>query len=155
MKEIVIADAVRSAIDFSGDSFIAFGTWEWLEAQVATGNAPVYRYHFERPAPADKYHPAGSGAFHSDEIEYVFGTLNSRPEAAWQPEDQKLSDLVETYWTNFARTGNPNGGDAPQWPQYNAGDGWAMMHLDVNSEARPDQHRDRDLFLQSAWAKKE
>jgi para-nitrobenzyl esterase len=149
------ADAVRSAIDFAGDSFIAFGTWEWLEAQVATGGAPVYRYHFERPSPADKYHPAGSGAFHSDEIEYVFGTLNSRPDAVWQPEDQKLSDLVETYWTNFARTGNPNGGDAPQWPQYNAGDNWQLMHLDVNSEAGPDQHRDRDLFLQSAWAKKQ
>src|SRR6185312_6197580 len=94
------ADAVRSTIDFAGDSFIAYGTWSWLEAQVATGERPVYRYHFERPSPADKYHPAGSGAFHSDEIEYVFGTLDSRPEAKWKPEDYKLSDLVETYWTN-------------------------------------------------------
>jgi para-nitrobenzyl esterase len=149
------ADAVRSTIDFAGDSFIAFGTWEWLEAQVATGTAPVYRYHFEKPAPADKYHPAGSGAFHSDDIEYVFGTLNSRIDAVWQPEDQKLSDLVETYWTNFARTGDPNGGDTPKWPQYNAADGWQLMHLDVNSEAGPDQHRDRYLFLQSVWGKKE
>lgn len=147
------AEAVRSAIDFAGDSFIAFSTWEWLETQVSTGGAVVYRYHFERPAPGDKYHPAGSGAFHSDEIEYVFGNLNSRPDAVWQPEDQKLSDLVETYWTNFARTGNPNGAGAPEWPQYNAGDGWQLMHLDVNSESGPDQHRDRYLFLQSAWAK--
>lgn len=149
------AEAVRSAIDFAGDSFIAFSTWEWLEAQAANGAAPVYRYHFERPAPADKYHPAGSGAFHSDEIEYVFGTLNSRTDAVWQPEDQKLTDLIETYWTNFARTGNPNGGGAPDWPQYNAGDGWQLMHLDVNSEAGPDQHRDRYLFLQSVWGKKQ
>jgi para-nitrobenzyl esterase len=149
------AEAVRSAIDFAGDSFIAFSTWEWLEAQAATGGAAVYRYHFERPSPADKYHPAGSGAFHSDEIEYVFGTLNSRTDAVWQPEDQKLSDLVETYWTNFARSGNPNGADVPQWPQYNQGDGWQLMHLDVNSAAGPDEHRARYLFLQSAWAKAE
>ncbi|MGC2297899.1 MAG: carboxylesterase family protein [Acidobacteriaceae bacterium] len=147
------AEAMRSAIDFAGDSFIAFSTWQWLEAQIATGAAPVYRYHFERPAPADKYHPAGSGAFHSDEIEYVFGTLNARPDAVWQPEDQKLSDLVETYWTNFARTGNPNGAGAPEWPQSNAGNDWQLMHLDVNSQAGPDQHRDRYLFLQNVWAK--
>ncbi|MGB7170527.1 MAG: carboxylesterase family protein, partial [Acidobacteriaceae bacterium] len=51
------AEAVRSAINFSGDSFIAFSTWKWLQAQVATGGQPVYRYHFERPSPADKYHP--------------------------------------------------------------------------------------------------
>jgi para-nitrobenzyl esterase len=65
-----------------------------------------------------------------------------------------LSDLVETYWTNFARTGDPNGGDAPKWPQYKTDDGWQLMHLDVNSQAGPDQHRDRYLFLQSAWAAK-
>ncbi|MGC1159543.1 MAG: carboxylesterase family protein [Acidobacteriaceae bacterium] len=149
------AEAVRSTIDFAGDSFIAFGTWEWLEAQVATGGAAVYRYHFERSAPADKFHPAGSGAFHSDEIDYVFGTINARTDAVWQAEDQKLSDQVETYWTNFARTGNPNGTGAPDWPQYNTGDGWQMMHLDVNSQAGADQHRDRYLFLQSVWVKKD
>ncbi len=147
------ADAVRSTIDFAGDSFIAYGTWAWLEAQVKTGGQPVYRYHFERPAPADKFHAAGSGAFHSDEIEYVFGTLDSRIDAKWQPEDYKLSDLVETYWTNFAKTGNPNGSDAPSWPQYNAADSWQIMHLDVDSHAGPDPYRERYLFLESAWSK--
>jgi para-nitrobenzyl esterase len=146
------AEALRSAIDFNGDEFIAFATWEWLEAQVATGHAPVYRYHFERPAPADEFHPAGSGAFHSDDIEYVFGTLDSRPRARWSPDDYKLSDLIETYWTNFAKTGNPNGGDAPNWPQYDASDNWQIMHLDVDAHAGPDPWRARYLFLQSAWA---
>ncbi|HEX4065900.1 MAG TPA: carboxylesterase/lipase family protein [Acidobacteriaceae bacterium] len=154
------AEAIRSTIDFAGDTFIAFGTWEWLEAQAGTGMEPVYRYHFERPSPADKYHPAGSGAFHSDEIEYVFGTLDSRPNAVWQPEDRKLSDLIETYWTNFAKTGNPNGSargaatpELPNWPQYNAEDGWELMHLDVDSHAGTAEHRDRYLFLQKEWVK--
>lgn len=146
------AEAVRSAIDFGGDSFIAFSTWEWLEAQAANGGKPVYRYHFERPAPADKYHPAGSGAFHSDEIEYVFGTLDSRTDAHWQPADYKLSDLIEIYWTDFARTGDPNGSDAPNWPQYDAADHWQVMHLDVDSHPGPDPYRDRYLFLQREWA---
>jgi para-nitrobenzyl esterase len=146
------AEAARSTVDFAGDSFIAFGTWEWLEADVKTGGQPAYRYHFERPAPADKYHALGSGAFHSDEIEYVFGTLDSRPDAHWQPEDYKVSDLVETYWTNFAKTGNPNGGDAPNWPQYNVGDDWQILHLDVDTHAGPDPYRQRYLFLQSVWS---
>lgn len=154
------AEAVRSAIDFAGDSFIAYGTWGWLEAQVATGEKPVYRYHFERPSPADKFHPAGSGAFHSDEIEYVFGTLDSRPDAVWQPEDYKLSDLVESYWTNFAKTGDPNigpgsGSQVPKWPQYDAQDQWQVLHIDVDTHAGPDPYRERYLFLQSAWSKPE
>jgi para-nitrobenzyl esterase len=147
------AEAVRSAIDFAGNRFLTFATWQWLEAQVATGDASVYRYHFERPSPESKYAPAGSGAFHSDEIEYVFGTLDSRVGATWQPADYKLSDLIETYWTNFARTGDPNGLDTPHWPPYDATDNWQLMHLDVHSEAGPDEHRARYLFLQKEWVK--
>ena len=51
------AQALRSAIDFGSDQFIAYGTWAWLEAQRKTGNAPVYRYHFELAATPSKYHP--------------------------------------------------------------------------------------------------
>jgi para-nitrobenzyl esterase len=147
------ADAVRSAIDYNGAKFLTLATWEWLETQVADGGT-AWRYRFERPAPADKYHPAGSGSFHSDEIEYVFGTLDSRPEAVWQPEDHKLSDLMQTYWTNFARSGDPNGGDAPKWPQYKGDGGWQVMHLDAESQAGPDDHRDQWLFLQGEWGKR-
>jgi para-nitrobenzyl esterase len=86
--------AVRSAIDYESDSFIAFSTWKWIEAQVKTGDAPVYRYHLELAAPPSKFHP-GSYAFHSDDIEYVFGTLDTRPGAVWRPEDRKLSELCE------------------------------------------------------------
>ena len=70
--------AVRSAIDYGSDAFIAFGTWKWLEAHRKTGRSPVYRYHFELAAPPSKFHP-GTFAFHSDDIEYVFGTLDTRP----------------------------------------------------------------------------
>ncbi len=147
------AQTIRSAIDFTGDRFIIFSTWAWLEAQVTTGEKPVYRYHFERPSPADKFHPAGSGSFHSDEIEYVFGTLNSRLGAHWKPADYKLSDLMQTYWTNFAKTGNPNGKNLPKWPQYDPSDNWQIMHLNKDSHAGPAPHRARYLFLKSVWEK--
>jgi para-nitrobenzyl esterase len=146
-------DAERSAGDFAGDRFIAFSTWRWLEAQVETGSAPVYRYRLDLGSPGDRYHPASIGAFHSDDIEYVFGTLDSRPEAKWRPEDRQLSDQMGAYWTNFARTGDPNAGDLPKWPTYNAAGDWQVMHLDANSEAKPDKQRDRYLFLDKMWGK--
>ena len=74
------AEAQRSAIDYGSDSFIAFSTWQWIEAQVKTGDSPVYRYHFDLAAPPSKFH-VGSFAFHSDDIEYIFGTLDTRPGA--------------------------------------------------------------------------
>lgn len=146
------AEAARSWKDFSGDRFIADSTWEWIEAHTKTGPAPVYRYEFDREAPGDPNHPAGMGAFHSDEIEYVFGMIDSRAAAPWRPQDYELSKQMQTYWINFAKTGDPNGAGLPQWPRYDASGNWQVMHLDSTSQAAPDTMRDRYLFLHTALA---
>jgi para-nitrobenzyl esterase len=138
------AQALRSSIDYGSDSFIAFSTWKWLEAARKTGDSPVYRYHFELAAPPSKFHP-GTFAFHSDDIEYVFGTLATRPGAVWRPEDWKLSDEFMTYWTNFAKTGDPNGPGVPEWPKYGKAD--ELIHLDSTITSGPDTLRPRYEFL--------
>jgi len=145
-------EALVSGNAYAGDKFIAYSTWRWLEAQVQTGQKPVYRYSFELGSPGDKYHTASAGAFHSDEISYVFGTLALRPGAVWRPTDWVLSEKMGEYWTNFAKTGNPNGEGLVQWPEYKAQD-WTVMHLNERPIALPDELRARYLFLDSSWGK--
>jgi para-nitrobenzyl esterase len=136
--------AARSAIDYGSDSFVAFGAWKWLEAHRKTGHSPVYRYHFELAAPPSKFHPE-SFSHHSGEIDYVFGTLDTRQECAWRPEDRKLSEQMMGYWTNFAKTGDPNGPGLPEWPKYSAQD--ELLHLGREVYAAPDTLRARYEFL--------
>jgi para-nitrobenzyl esterase len=137
--------ALRSAIDYGSDSFIALGTWKWLETHRKTGDSPVFRYHFELPATPSKFHP-GTFAFHSDDIEYVFGTLDTRPGFTVSAEDRKLSEQMMGYWTNFAKTGDPNGAGLPEWPKYTMG-GDSLIHLDSTITSGPDTLRPRYEFL--------
>ena len=141
------AQALRSAIDYGSDAFIALSTWRWLEAHRKTGQSPVYRYHFELAALPSKFHP-GTYAFHSDDIEYVFGTLDTRPGETVRPEDRTLSDQMMTYWTNFAKTGDPNGPGMPAWPKYND-DSFPLIHLNTTITSGPDQLRARYEFLEA------
>lgn len=145
------AQARRSLQDFAGDRFIAWSTWRWLEAQT-TGGIPAYRYRFDLGFPHAPEKP-DPGAYHSAEIEYVFGMLDSKAGVPWRAEDRALSDQMQKYWTNFARSGNPNGPGLPQWPAYRSDTGWQMMYLSQQSNAGKDVAQDRYLFLNTVWGK--
>jgi para-nitrobenzyl esterase len=145
-------EAKRSLNDFLGDDPRAWAMWKWLERAAAEGKKPVYRYRFDRSLPSAQ-DPAGLGAYHSGEIEYVFGALDSKAEIPWTAEDRALSQLMQKYWTNFARNGDPNGEGLPVWPVYRAAEEWPVMYLDLVSKAEKDPLRDRYVFLDSAWGK--
>jgi para-nitrobenzyl esterase len=145
--------ALRSMQDFAGDRFIAWSTWKWLEMQRTTGKQPVYRYRFDVELPNDPQRQPGLGAFHSAEIEYVFGALESKPQMAWRPEDRTVSEQMQKYWSNFARKGNPNGPGLPEWAKYESATGWTTMHFDAPTKAEKDGLRDRYLFLDSVWTR--
>ena len=141
-------EAIQSADAFTTAEFIAFGTWKWIEAHVKTGEAPVYGYRFELAAPPSEAHPEGKYAFHSDELEYVFGTLDTRRGAQWRPEDRRLSEQMTRYWANFARSGDPNGEGLPHWPTY--GKEKVLLHLDNRIVAGPDAAGRQYEFLSLA-----
>jgi para-nitrobenzyl esterase len=67
----------------------------------------------------------------------------------WRPEDRQVSDRMATYWTNFARTGDPNGAALPKWPLYRAADGYQVMHIAAGAHAAPDAQRARYEFYES------
>ena len=137
--------AIQSADSYTTATFIAYGTWRWAEAQASTGHAPVYRYRFDLPPPPSEVHPERNHVWHSDELEYVFGTLDSRGSATWRPEDRVLSEQVMSYWTNFARTGDPNRKGLPPWPRYSKQQ--LFIHLDNPTEAGPETARPQFEFL--------
>jgi para-nitrobenzyl esterase len=146
-------EARESAAALSGDKFIALSTWRWIEAQKATGQSPVYRYRFDQAPPLEEGKTGHPVAYHSAEIEFVFGALASK-KLPWREEDWKLSDLMSTYWSNFAKTGNPNGPGLPEWPAYDSATNYQVMHLiGPTSHAAPDPHRARYEFINSLTGK--
>ena len=140
--------AKRSAQDLAGDQFIAFSTWKWMELHAATGKSPVFRYEFDEapPQPAGAKTGESRGAYHSAEIEFVFQALASK-DLPWRPEDFKLSDVMSSYWANFAKTGDPNGPGLPEWRPYSAATNYGVMHLSASPHFEPDVHRARYEFL--------
>ena len=125
-----LKEEAQTAYDSDGTKEFAevitkFNTdWAWGEpgrfvarAFVEKGE-PAYMYLFSYvPAAMRERMPYGAG--HGSEVPFVFNSLDGRrrgPEAT--PEDKELAQLMNTYWTNFAKTGNPNGSGLPQWPAY-------------------------------------
>jgi len=112
-------DAVtRTARDLMRDAAFGWQTWAWATLQSHTGKSKVFYYYFDQHAdhPADAPN-ADHGMPHGVDVPYVFQTLD-RDDAKLTPGDWAISDTVSTYWTNFAKRGDPNGPGVPVWPRY-------------------------------------
>jgi para-nitrobenzyl esterase len=150
-------EAEQAATDLAGDRFIAYSTWKLADMQSQTSGQPVYRYLYARPRPAMNPTagnvPAARGAAHSAEIEYALGNLPTNKVYAWTPDDYKVSEMMQNYFANFIKTGNPNSPGLPTWPATKAGGNSQVMRIDVKTGAEPDQHRARYLLLDQLFSK--
>jgi para-nitrobenzyl esterase len=122
--------ALQSDRSVLRDTAFAWHTWSWARLQAQTGRGKVFVYYFtHRPPYPDIPMFKGAGASHGAEIAYVFGNPGTMG-PPWSAADRKVSDNLQIYWTNFARTGDPNGGGMPAWPTFNESN-QQVMQLDA------------------------
>jgi para-nitrobenzyl esterase len=113
----------------------------------AANGSPVYLYRFSYVQTAMKER-LRAGARHGDEIPFVFGTLDTG--LYWGPpppptaEDEAVSRMAQSYWVNFARTGDPNGPGLPAWARYDPSKHLIFdFHRDGSAGAIPDPRKAR------------
>ena len=121
----------------------------------AANGSPVYLYRFSY-AQASMREQMRGGTPHGGEIAYVFGTLSAGRGGAPTPEDFAVSRMAQSYWVNFAKTGDPNGAGLPVWPRHVADDGQIFdFRPDGTAGAGPDARKARlDLTRKATEAGK-
>ena len=109
----------KTARDLSRDAAFGWHTWIWARLQSKLGKSKVFYYYFDQHPdyPADSPQ-AGHGSPHGMEVEYVFGHVTGGPSGKPSATDLAISDAMVTYWTNFAKYGDPNSKNMPTWPAF-------------------------------------
>jgi len=120
------ASTARATQNMMGDALFTWEMRTWARLATAAGSS-AYLYLFNHAPEVEEY-GRSLGAYHASEIAYVFGNGSD----LWGDEDRELSRVMQAYWVNFARTGDPNGDGLPVWPVY--GDDDVTFELDPDPQ---------------------
>jgi para-nitrobenzyl esterase len=119
--------ARQARLDLERDLRFGWDMWAWARLQVRSARSPVYFYYFKQqpPFPSGSVHD-GWGASHFAELWYMFDHLD-QDAWPWSEADRRLAKMMSSFWTNFAKRGDPNNDGMPPWPAF---DGDArVLHL--------------------------
>ncbi len=123
---------LATMVSRANDDFGQAEPARFAASAFAANGSPAYLYRFSYVASAMRERMR-AGTPHGGEIGFVFGTLGGGPGPAStpSPEDLAVSKMAQSYWVNFARTGDPNGAGLPAWPRHDP-------KKDVIFDFRPD-----------------
>lgn len=128
----------------------------WAEPARFTANAfaakgdPAYIYLFSYVSTSMRERMR-YGAAHGSEIPYVFDSLRDQNGATVAPKDQEVAKMMNTYWANFAKTGDPNGKGLSKWPVYNPKKNEILeFRLDGSAVGAPDPKKARLDVIEKA-----
>jgi para-nitrobenzyl esterase len=108
----------KTARDLARDAAFGWHTWSWARLQSKMGKSKAFYYYFDQHPDYPESSPrAGYGSPHGQDVAYVFKHLNTS-DTLMTKTDLEISDAMATYWTNFAKHGNPNGEGVPAWPAF-------------------------------------
>jgi para-nitrobenzyl esterase len=102
-------------------------------AMFAEKGDPAYIFLFSY-VPAAMKERMRFGPGHGTDVSYAFGNLRAPNGATVAPEDKEVARIMNAYWVNFAKTGNPNGNGLPKWPLYSTR---KNEILDVQADGKP------------------
>jgi para-nitrobenzyl esterase len=110
--------APKTARDLMRDAAFGWHTWSWARLESKIGKSKAFLYYFDQHLDYPKDSPRyGYGSPHGQEVAYVFEHLDAtNPQTS--KTDLAISDAMATYWTNFAKYGDPNGKGVPNWPAF-------------------------------------
>ena len=106
--------------DITRDIGFGWPAYAWATMQKQTGKSPIYVAYLAQKSDTTVYAKGNRrGAAHADDLMYLKGAFDGKADK--YPQEKKVSDLMQQYWANFAKTGgNPNAPGLPQWPQFEA-----------------------------------
>lgn len=144
---------VRGKLEGNTEYFKGFAlspSIAWGRHNITAGYPGIYSYYFDRKQPPKemKYYTHGAPPFgadtpHAAELAYIFGTL-SKKDDRFTDYDYSLAETLRTYWTNFAKTGDPNGDGLPLWPKFEGGNA-LTMHFGDNGCCAEDLVDNEDI----------
>ena len=110
-KDKIEKDAFSAFNEIFSVYWFMYPHHSWTNMALQNG-VKVYRYQFTKE---NGYY----GTYHSGEMIYCYGNVKKSPYYyRYNESDLKLSEIMLTYWTNFAKNGNPNSEGLQNWPLF-------------------------------------
>lgn len=142
-------EALQAIRDVFRDVAFGWPSWAWATLQTRTGKRPVYFYYFDQLS-ENTIMRGTRGATHVAEMPFIYGFNFG---GKMSETDTHMAQIMERYWINFVKTGNPNAAALPYWPVFNQ-ETQSVMNMKNGFFLSSVPNFIQTEFLESVFAKK-